>query len=155
MFDKFWYDDATIGKEPEGYDLTNWKNKIVKVIVTNKTNPYRFDKFIENLEKVGVIDMQIVEDHFNHALEDDSTIVNEAESTIDIFKHHIEQISVIGHWIEIIRMRPIRSPHEALLGASDEFLHEWKNVRKRRGRLRGTARRKLHPAPSCIKAFEG
>ena len=32
--------------------------------------------------------------HFNHALEDDASIVDEAESTIDIFKHHIEQINV-------------------------------------------------------------
>ena len=94
IFDKFWYDDVTIGKEPEGYELSHWKNKIVKIIVTNKTNPYRFDRFIEQFEKMGVIDMQIVEDHFNHALEDDASIVDEAESTIDIFKHHIEQINV-------------------------------------------------------------
>jgi hypothetical protein len=92
IFDKVWYDDLT--KNPDEIDTDLYKNKIIKVIVTNKTNPYKFDMFINKLEKVGVIDMQIVEDHLNIALEDDSNIVNEAESTIDIFKHHIDQINI-------------------------------------------------------------
>jgi len=92
IFDKVWYDDLT--KNPDEIDTDLYKNKIIKVIVTNKTNPYKFDMFINKLEKIGVIDMQIVEDHLNIALEDDSNIVNEAESTIDIFKHHIDQINI-------------------------------------------------------------
>jgi UDP-2,3-diacylglucosamine pyrophosphatase LpxH len=94
MFSKLWYDDVTPGKEPEGYDLSAVKDMNLKVIVTNKTDPYRFDMFINQIEKVGVLEMQIVEDHLNLNLEDDSDIVSEAESTIDIFKHHIEQINV-------------------------------------------------------------
>ena len=93
MFDKFWYDDVTIGKEPEGSDLSHWAGKIVKVIVQNKTDPYRFDKFIERLEKVGVLEMQIVEDHLNLAVAEDEDIVNEAESTIGIFKKYIDQVN--------------------------------------------------------------
>ena len=89
MFDKFWYDDVTIGREPEGIDLSLLKDKIIKIIVTNKTDPYKFDMFISQIEKVGVIDMQIVEDHLNLGIEEDSDILNEAESTIDIFKKYI------------------------------------------------------------------
>jgi hypothetical protein len=44
------------------------------------------DKFIENIESENPLDIQIVEDHLNLNLEEDSDIVNEAESTIDIFK---------------------------------------------------------------------
>jgi DNA repair exonuclease SbcCD nuclease subunit len=93
MFSKLWYDDMTPGKEPEGYDLSAVKGMNVKVIVTNKTDPYRFDKFIEQIEKVGVLEMQIVEDHLNLATEDDTDIVNEAESTINIFKKYIDQVN--------------------------------------------------------------
>ena len=90
MFEKVWYDDS---KGEATFDETKLKNKIVKVIVTNKTNPYMFDVFINKIEKVGVIDMQIVEDHMNLNIEDDNDIVNEAESTLSIFKKHIEQIN--------------------------------------------------------------
>jgi len=92
IFDKVWYDDLT--KNPDEIDTDSYKSKIIKVIVTNKTNPYKFDLFINKLEKSGVIDMQIVDDHLNLALEDDTNIINEAESTIDIFKHHIDQINI-------------------------------------------------------------
>jgi hypothetical protein len=93
MFSKLWYDDAAPGKEPEGYDLSVLKGLIVKVIVSNKTDPYRFDMFIERLEKVGVMDMQIVEDHMNLVDVNDEDIVNETESTIDIFKKYIDQVN--------------------------------------------------------------
>jgi len=91
MFDKFWYDDVTPGKEPEGYELQRYAGKILKVIVTNKTNPYRFDMFINALEKVNPLELQIVEDHLNLSLENDEDIVNETESTLDIFKKYIDQ----------------------------------------------------------------
>jgi hypothetical protein len=38
--------------------------------------------------------MQIVEDHLNLNLQDDSDIVNEAESTVDIFKGFIHQTDI-------------------------------------------------------------
>jgi DNA repair exonuclease SbcCD nuclease subunit len=94
MFDKVWYDDAQESLDPANMEISHLKGKIIKVIVQNKTNPYKFDLFINSLEKIGVLDMQIVEDHLNLAFEDDTSIVNEAESTIDIFRHHIEQINI-------------------------------------------------------------
>jgi len=73
------------------YDFSHFTNKFVKLIVTKKNNPYWFDLFCEKLEKAAPIDFQIVEDHKNLIMEDENT-VNEAESTIDIFKRHIDQI---------------------------------------------------------------
>jgi DNA repair exonuclease SbcCD nuclease subunit len=89
MFAKVWYDDVN----PKEIELNSLKGKFVKVIVTNKTDPYQFDMFINKLEKVGVLDMQIVEDHLNLAVEEDSDIVNEAESTLNIFKKYIDQVN--------------------------------------------------------------
>ena len=90
MFDKVWYNDAEQSVE---VDCSKYKGKFLKVIVTNKNDPYSFDKFIEKLQKAA-LDIQIVEDHLNMNLENDTDIVKEAESTIDIFKHHIDQLNV-------------------------------------------------------------
>jgi hypothetical protein len=65
---------------------------MLKVIVTNKNNPYWFDKFIDNIEGENPIDIQIVEDHLNLALEDDQDIIDEAESTLNVFKKYIDTI---------------------------------------------------------------
>jgi DNA repair exonuclease SbcCD nuclease subunit len=95
MFKKIWYNDE--GKfitEVLDVNTEQYKDKFVKVIVTNKTNPYWFDMFIENLEKIGISNLQIVEDHLNLALEEDGDIVDEAESTIDIFKKYIGQYNL-------------------------------------------------------------
>lgn len=94
IFKKIWYDDSSS-------DLNNilesvndeLKNSIIKVIVKTKNNPYWFDLFIDKIEKHNPIDLQIVEDHLNLNLEEDSDIVNEAEDTITIFKNYIEQIN--------------------------------------------------------------
>lgn len=94
MFAKIWYDDQEkMMHEVMDVDFGKYKKKLLKVIVTNKTNPFWFDTFIEKLEAAGPIEIQIVEDHLNLSLEEDNDIVNEAESTVDIFKKYIEQIN--------------------------------------------------------------
>ena len=93
MFEKVWYDDQnkTITDILE-LDFNQYKSKLIKVIVSSKNNPYWFDMFIDNLEKANPLDIQIVEDHLNLTVADDSEIVNEAESTLDIFKNQIKMI---------------------------------------------------------------
>lgn len=94
MFKKVWYNDAESSFEQVLTDFNQYTGSMVKVIVTNKTNHFWFDKFIENLEAANPLDIQIVEDHLNLNLEDDNDIVNEAESTLDIFKKHIDAYEV-------------------------------------------------------------
>ena len=93
MFAKVWYDDTPEGTKNAGVDIDSLKGMNVKVIVTNKTDPYRFDMFINQIEKVGALSMQVVDDHLNLHMEEDTDIVNEAESTLQIFKNHIDQIT--------------------------------------------------------------
>jgi DNA repair exonuclease SbcCD nuclease subunit len=93
MFKKIWYDDTDKTIESVmNFDASIFENTYMKVIVKNKTNPYWFDMFCEKLEKENPIDISIVEDHHNMDIEDDSNIVNEAESTLDIFRSHIKQM---------------------------------------------------------------
>lgn len=90
IFKKIWYNDSDENFINKKIDYNEYRNCMIKVVVQEKNNLYWFDKFIENIENVNPINLQIVEDHLNLNLEDDDDIVNEAESTIDIFKNYIE-----------------------------------------------------------------
>ena len=93
MFHKIHYNDLN---QPVGYvngfDLTELEGCYVKVIVRNKINPNWFDILIDRLEKVGVADLQVVEDHFHLDLESDDDIISQAEDTLTILKKYVDQI---------------------------------------------------------------
>ena len=93
MFHKLHYDDLN---QPVGYvntwDLTEMAGAYVKVIVRNKTNTLWFDSLIDRLEKSGVSDVQVVEDHFHLDLESDDDIVSQAEDTLTILRKYVDQI---------------------------------------------------------------
>lgn len=97
MFNKIHYDDVDVTMDDIlDIDMTHYKDTFVKVIVRNKTNPFWFDLFVEKLERNGVIDLQVVEDHFNLNLEDDSDIVDEAEDTLTILRKVVDTIEFAG-----------------------------------------------------------
>lgn len=95
IFHKIWYDDSDCTMdEVIAQDFSQYKDCIVKVIIKNKINTVWFDMFIEKLEKAGVIDLQVVEDHLNLNLEDDQDIINEAEDTLTILKKYVDQLEL-------------------------------------------------------------
>lgn len=95
MFHKLWYDDSNCTMdEVLAQDFSKYKDTIVKVIIKNKLNPVWFDMFIEKIEKSGTIDLQVVEDHLNLNLEDDSDIINEAEDTLTILNKYVSQLEL-------------------------------------------------------------
>ena len=93
MFHRIVYDDKENSiTEITNKDLSKYTNTYVKVVVLNKTNPYLFDKFMNNLYNVNPIDITIAED-FNdltEGLEDD--MINEAEDTITIINKFVDGI---------------------------------------------------------------
>lgn len=95
IFHKMIYDDA--GKTIDEVilvDAEKLRNCYVKIVVKNKTNPYWFDLLVEKIEKCGVADLQVVEDHLNLNLIDDTDIVSEAEDTMSIIKNYIGSMVV-------------------------------------------------------------
>jgi len=94
MFHRIVYDDKkeTI-TEITNKDLNKYTNTYVKVVVINKTNPYLFDRFMENLYKVNPIDITIAEDFtdLTEGVEDD--IINQAEDTLTIINKYVDGIS--------------------------------------------------------------
>ena len=57
-----------------------------------ETNTLWFDSLIDRLEKSGVSDVQVVEDHFHLDLESDDDIVSQAEDTLTILRKYVDQI---------------------------------------------------------------
>ena len=92
MFHKIHYDDSHNDMDTVlNLNTDALAGTMVKVIVHEKNNPYWFDMFIDKIEKTGVLDLQVVEDHLNLNLEDDSDIIDEAEDTLTILRKYTEQ----------------------------------------------------------------
>jgi DNA repair exonuclease SbcCD nuclease subunit len=60
MFNKVFYDD-TVGDYDE-FDVDQYQGKIVKLIVSNKTKPEMYEKFIRRLEMVNTCDLQLIDE---------------------------------------------------------------------------------------------
>ena len=97
MFHRIVYDD----KEESITDITNkdlsiYTNTYVKVVVINKTNPYLFDKFMNNLYDMNPIDITIAEDFtdLTEGLDDD--IIDQAEDTLTILNKYVDSIQENG-----------------------------------------------------------
>ena len=91
IFKKIWYDDLKNNYSKDTIDYSRLSNKMVKIIVKNKNNPYWFDLVVDRIEKAGAFDIQVVEDNLNLINENDDSIIDEAEDTITIFKNYIEK----------------------------------------------------------------
>ena len=93
MFHKIVYDDVSESiSEIDKKDLAVYNNSYVKVVVVNKTNPYLFDKFMNNLYNVNPIDITIVED-FSELLDDVEDTVDQAEDTLTILNKYVDGIT--------------------------------------------------------------
>ena len=95
MFNKVFYDDENQTMEyvvNQNYEKLS--NSYVKVIIKSKTNPYWFDMFMDKLDKVNPVHVQVVEDHLNLDLESDDDIVSEAEDTMTILHKYIDALDV-------------------------------------------------------------
>lgn len=95
MFNKIFYDDKDNNMEyVVNQDYERLANSYVKVIIKHKINPYWFDMFMEKLEKVNPIHIQVVEDHLNLDLDSDDDIISEAEDTMTILHKYIDNLEV-------------------------------------------------------------
>jgi DNA repair exonuclease SbcCD nuclease subunit len=93
MFHRILYDDKEKSiTEINEMDIKKYTNTYVKVVVVNKTNPYLFDKFMNNLYNVNPIDITIAEDFtdLTEGVEDD--MIDQAEDTITIINKYVDSL---------------------------------------------------------------
>jgi UDP-2,3-diacylglucosamine pyrophosphatase LpxH len=104
IFKKAYYNDLnkTFEEIMEEFDPKEYENCYVKLIVSNKQNPYWFDLFFEKLEKSGLVNLHIVDETLSlytefrdeeGSLEDTLTILNKYIDGLDIdAKDSVEEL---------------------------------------------------------------
>ena len=85
MFYKIYYEDTP----HQTFDTRQYENKIVKVIVRQKSSPIKFEKFIDKLLSAGVADLKIVENF--QLIEAGDFEVEDSENTLSILDRYIEE----------------------------------------------------------------
>jgi len=107
IFRKVNYDDTVKGaiEKYSKMDLSIFKDTFVKVIVTNKANPFLFDLFISELYKNTPIDVSIVEDNLDLTEGLESDIISEAEDTLTILNKYVDNIQSEG--IDNVKLKGI------------------------------------------------
>ena len=90
IFEKVLYDDEK--NDYSTFDVTKFNKKFVKVIVINKTDPFTFDRFIDNIQNQEIYELKIAE-NFNEFM---GTNVEEEnmnfEDTAEIVDSYIEAV---------------------------------------------------------------
>jgi DNA repair exonuclease SbcCD nuclease subunit len=93
MFRKMWYNDKDKSTEEIlERDFSKYAGAYVKLIVTNKENPFSFDLFTSKLYEAGPIEVTIVEDHRNMDAISEADLINETEDTLTILSKYIKTI---------------------------------------------------------------
>lgn len=102
MFHRLVYDDSEGGIDLP--DLSECANKYIKVVVRNKSQPYTFDKWMDDLYKVNPASVTIVEDFtdLTEGIEDD--MIDQAEDTLSIIN---KTVDTLGDDIDKNRMKNI------------------------------------------------
>jgi len=88
IFHRLEYNDQSVLPDLDAPDL---KDCYVKVVVTNKTDFYKFDNFINKLYQKGCYDIKIVEDlaAFNEGEVSDQINL---EDTVSVLSHYIDSV---------------------------------------------------------------
>lgn len=87
MFEKVLYDDSKMDYNSE-YDVSKLKDKFVKVVVVNKSNPYLFDTFIDKIQNAEVHELKIAEtfnEFIGENVDDESISVEDTTELLDSY----------------------------------------------------------------------
>jgi len=89
MFERIEYNDKD--QEPIDLDLIELEKKYVKLIVVNKTDFYKFDKFIQKLYNKGCHEIKIIEDMSEFSEGEIGEEIN-LEDTLSVLSHYVDSI---------------------------------------------------------------
>jgi DNA repair exonuclease SbcCD nuclease subunit len=89
MFERVEYDDKEC--DPIDLDLIDLTGKYVKLVVVNKTDYYKFDKFIQKLYNKGCYEIKIIED-FSEFEEGQIDEEINLEDTVSVLSNYVDSI---------------------------------------------------------------
>lgn len=93
IFEKIHYNDKkTDYKE---FDVSKYKDKIVKIFVINKKNIFEFDKFVDRLLKEsGAYEVKIIEDFSDLSPDKVSDEVTESQDTVSLLNRYVDELEI-------------------------------------------------------------
>ena len=89
MFQRVEYDDSLI--DPSQADYGHLANKYVKIVVLNKNDFYKFDKFVTKVYNVNPYEVKIIED-FSEFNEGEIASDINLEDTLDVLSNYIDSV---------------------------------------------------------------
>jgi DNA repair exonuclease SbcCD nuclease subunit len=89
MFERIEYNDKD--QEPIDLDALELEQKYVKLVVVNKTDFYKFDKFIQKLYNKGCHEIKIIEDMSEFQDGEIGEEIN-LEDTLSVLSHYVDSI---------------------------------------------------------------
>ena len=93
IFEKIYYDDTQ--ENYDSHDVEQYKSKYVKLVVVNKNDLYKFDKFTDRLFKADCHEVKIIEDFTDldaNTVSDD--IVENTQDTMTLLGKYIDDLDV-------------------------------------------------------------
>ena len=88
IYYKIYYEDH----DYQTFDTREYEGKIVKLIVRKKTNPKKFEKFVDKLYNSNVHELKIIENFYIQESEDFEAF--ESEDTLSILNRYIEDAEI-------------------------------------------------------------
>ena len=94
IFEKVYYDETTV--DYEKFNIASLREKFVKIIVVNKKDFYKFDRFIDRvLNESGAHEVKIVEDFSElDASNVNDAIADNAEDTVSLLEKYIDELDI-------------------------------------------------------------
>ncbi len=89
MFERIEYNDKD--QDPVDLDVLELEQKYVKLVVVNKTDFYKFDKFIQKLYNKGCHEIKIIEDMTEFQDGEIGEEIN-LEDTLSVLSHYVDSI---------------------------------------------------------------
>ena len=89
LFERFEYDDTAF--DPDGIDPNHFTDKYVKIVVVNKSDLYKFDKFINRVYQRNPLEVKIVED-FSEFTEGEVDENINLEDTSSVLSNYIDSL---------------------------------------------------------------
>jgi DNA repair exonuclease SbcCD nuclease subunit len=92
IFQKYIYDDKV--RDPDRYDVPGCAGKFAKIVVVNKTDFFKFDRFVDRIQKQNPLELKIAEnyDEFvgSNVQDDEVGVISDTSQLIDAYVEAVE-----------------------------------------------------------------
>ena len=93
LYEKIYYDDERT--DYNTYDVLRLDGKFVKVVVTNKTDTFTFDRFLDRVQQRNIHDLKIQEDLTEFLGENVGDDGLEVEDTPELLRGYVDNVETI------------------------------------------------------------